>query len=495
MKICFVSSECVPYAKTGGLADVSGALPKALAESGMEVKTFLPLYSSIQTEDYDLKPDISNQGIRIHMGRLSHDFNAWKGHLPNSKAEVYFIDCPTFYHRGELYTNQLDEAERFIFFQQAVLRILQNEHWAPDIIHCNDWQTALIPALLKMSYKWDALFKNTKSLLSIHNIGYQGRFSRDSIYGAGLPYKYYYPGGPFEFYDSFCFLKTGIMFADKISTVSQTYAKEIQTPEFGAALEGVLHDRKKDLLGILNGIDSSVWNPLSDKHIPQNYSFDSFLKKKKNKQALLDAFALPFDTKTPTIGIVSRLAIQKGFDIFKPVLEKILRNDVQFVILGTGEPEYEEFLQNMALKYPGKIAVTIGFNEGLAHQITAGADMFLMPSQYEPCGLNQMYSLNYGTVPIVRQTGGLADTVTDFTQFPTKGNGITFSEYTSDELFQAVERALKLFKNKQNWKKMVSRGMGEDFSWKASAAKYIKLYQQSKLIKQESESIKDKIYD
>lgn len=281
MKICFVSSECVPYAKTGGLADVSGALPKALTELGIEVKTFLPLYSSINIDEFGLKLDYANQAIRINMGRSTHYFNTWKSHLPGTSAEVYFIDCPDFYNRGVLYTNDHDEAERFIFFQLAVLRILQNEQWAPDVVHCNDWQAGLIPAFLKMNFKWDQLFENTVSLLSIHNIGYQGRFSRDSIYGAGLPYKYYYPGGPFEFYNSFCFLKTGIAFSEVISTVSQTYAQEIQTVEFGAGLEGVLHDRQKDLYGILNGIDNSVWNPEVDGYIAQNYTLETFQYKKK----------------------------------------------------------------------------------------------------------------------------------------------------------------------------------------------------------------------
>ncbi|KAA3660120.1 MAG: glycogen synthase GlgA [Calditrichaeota bacterium] len=476
MKVCFVSSECVPYAKTGGLADVSGALPKALTEVGIDVKTFLPLYSTINIDDFNLKPDPENQAIRVNLGRSTHFFNTWKGTLPGSPAEVYFIDCPDFYHRSKLYTNDPDEAERFIFFQQAVLRILQNIRWTPDVIHCNDWQTALMPAFLKMNFRWDRLFEKTATLLSIHNIGYQGRFSKDSIYGAGLPYLHYYPGGPFEFYDSFCFLKTGIMFSEIISTVSQTYAREIQTFEFGAGLDGVLHGRKDDLYGILNGIDDGVWNPDSDSHLVQNYNLDSFLKKKKNKQALLEEFYLPYDAKVPVIGMVTRLAIQKGLDIFRPIMEEFIQQPVQFVILGSGEPEYEQFLQHIAEKYPDKVAVTIGFNEALAHQITAGADMFLMPSHYEPCGLNQMYSLNYGTVPIVRKTGGLADTVKDYHEVPDEGNGLTFFDYSDTELLETLNRALKLFRNKPAWKKMVTRGMQADFSWHASAEKYVELY-------------------
>ncbi len=476
MKVCFASSECVPYAKTGGLADVSGALPKSLAALGVKIKSFMPLYNLINIADYDLKPDPINQNIQIHMGRSSHIFNTWNATLPDSQAQVYFIDCPDFFHRDKLYTNHPDEAERFIFLQLAILRILQNEQWAPDIIHCNDWQTALLPAMLKLSYRWDNLFEKTSTLLSIHNIGYQGRFSRDSIYGAGLPYQHYFPGGPFEFYDSFCFLKAGIVFADKISTVSETYAQEIQTPEFGAGLEGVLHQRKNDLTGILNGIDDDFWNPATDVHLPQNYTWENLTKKRQNKRELLQDAGLQYDVKIPVIGMISRLAKQKGFDILQPVLQKVIQQPVQFIILGTGEQEYEKFLRQMACDYPDKIAVTIGFNEGLAHRITAGADMFLMPSHYEPCGLNQMYSLNYGTVPIVRQTGGLADTIIDRDAHPKNGNGLSFTRYSSESLHAALLRGLKLFKNKNVWKKMIEQGMQADFSWNSSAKKYLKLY-------------------
>lgn len=480
MKICFAVSECVPYVKTGGLADVAGALPKALQELGCQVKVFLPLYDSIDVVEHDLIFAKELPNIPVRIGDKVVTFNTWYGHLPNSEVEVYLIDCPQYYHRGRPYTNDRDEDERFVLLQHALLNILQRYHWAPDVVHCNDWQTALLPVYLKINYKWDALFANTASLLSIHNIGYQGRFSRDAVYRAGLSFNDYYPGGQLEFDNSFCFLKAGILFSEIISTVSETYAHEIQTHEYGEGLDGVLASRKKDIFGILNGIDTDEWNPQSDRYIPFPYSAKNLDEKIKNKKALLDKMKLPFNEKTAVIGMVSRLTPQKGFELLPPVLDELMKLPLQFVVLGSGDHAHEEFLRAAATTYLDRFSAYVGYNNELAHLITAGADMFLMPSRYEPCGLNQMYSLNYGTVPIVRKTGGLADTVKDYHEYYEKGNGFSFNDFTPYALYLTVRRALDMFQNKKIWRAMMKRGMAEDFSWNASAKRYLELYEKAK---------------
>ena len=481
MKICFATSECVPYVKTGGLADVSGALPKALAKKGCQVKVFLPLYQSINVLAHKLILAEGLQNIPVHIGDKVVPFNVLYGKLPDSEVEIYFIDCPQYYHRPDPYTNDRDEDERFILFQHAIIHVLQKYNWAPDVIHCNDWQTGLLPVYLKLSYNWDGLFENTATLLTIHNIAYQGRFPRDSVYRAGLSYDNYYPSGPLEFADSFSFLKSGIVFSEKISTVSPTYSQEIQTPFYGAGFDGVLAPRRDDLSGVLNGIDTNEWNPKSDKFIPFHYSTRSLGNKKKNKKALLEYARLPFDENVPTIGIVSRLTKQKGLELLQPVINAVMQLPVQIIALGSGESHLEDFFKGAALAYKDKFATYIGYNNALAHQITAGCDMFLMPSLYEPCGLNQMYSLNYGTVPIVRKTGGLADTVNDYHKYNEKGNGFSFNDFTPFALYMTIERALAMFKKKQIWMKIMERGMKEDFSWDSSAKRYIELYELAKI--------------
>ncbi|QXD16349.1 glycogen synthase GlgA [Rhodocaloribacter litoris] len=477
MKVCFATSECVPYAKTGGLADVSGSLPKALAELGCEVKLFMPLYASIPTLDHDLVFATELQDIPVTVGDHTHTFNVWYGHLPDSPVEVYFIDCPHYYHRPGVYTSDPDEDERYIFLQHAVFKILQRYAWAPDLIHCNDWQTSLMPVYLHKVYHWDRLFHQTATLLTIHNISYQGRFPSASIYKAGLQYDLFYPGGPYELHGAFCFMKAGIVFAGSISTVSETYAHEIQTPAFGADLDGILRARGGDLYGILNGIDTDLWHPARDPYIPQNYDFASLRKKQKNKRALLERFGLEYDEKVPTFGIVSRLTGQKGFDLLQPILGDLLvHHKMQLVVLGSGERRFEDFFNWAAATFPDRVGVYIGYHEELAHWIEAGADLFLMPSHFEPCGLNQMYSLLYGTVPIVHRTGGLADTVHDFHEFGGQGNGFSFYDATPDALYATILRAMALFHEPETWREIQRRGMMSDFSWKRSAEKYLDLY-------------------
>ncbi len=479
MKIAFAVSECVPYVKTGGLADVAGALPKALAKLGCQVKVFLPLYGQIDVRAHRLIRATELQNLTQRIGDTAVTFHVWYGHLPDSEVEVYLVDCPAYYRRPTPYTRDPDEDERFILLQHAVLQILQHYHWAPDVLHCNDWQTALLPAFLKLTYKWDRLFDQTACLLSIHNIGYQGRFARETVAKAGLSYAHYYPGGPLEFNDTFCFLKAGIVFSEIVSTVSPTYAQEIQTPEYGAGLEGVLATRKADLYGILNGIDTEEWNPRKDRYLPYPYSLRNLSAKQKNKRALLDEAGLPLDAERASVGIVSRLAAQKGFDLLPPILPDLMRLPLQFVVLGSGEPQQEAFFKRAAASYPDCFAAYIGYNDRLAHLITAGADLFLMPSRYEPCGLNQMYSLNYGTVPIVRKTGGLADTVRDYHEFYQQGNGFSFQEYTPLALYLTVRRALDVYRDRKTWREIMKRGMKADFSWRASAKRYLELYEKA----------------
>ncbi len=477
MNVCFVTSECVPFVKTGGLADVSGALPAALARLGAKVKVFLPLYGTIDPEKFDLTFVEDLKNLPVQLGPKSVSFNVWYRQDGPTGVEYYFIDYPPYYHRSKIYTSDPDEDERFILLQDATMIILQHLRWPADILHCNDWQTSLLPAYLKMKYNWDQLFTHTRSVLSIHNIGYQGIFGYETLLKTGLPEYEFYPTGPFEFHGKFSFLKTGIVFADVINTVSETYAREIQTPEYGAGMEGVLQTRKTDLYGILNGVDNHGWNPRTDPFIPYNYNLRNLRSKLMNKQALLERLNLPFNERTPVIGVVSRLVSQKGFDLVQPLLPRLMKHRLQMVVLGTGEPSLENFFRQAAATYPQQFATHIGFNNELAHLITAGADIFLMPSRYEPCGLNQMYSLMYGTVPVVRKTGGLADTVIDYYEHPDRGNGFTFKEYSPVALYQALERAISLFPQKAAWRELMKRGMKSDFSWKRSAQKYLQLYE------------------
>ena len=479
MKICFVSSESDPFVKTGGLADVSGSLPIALENLGCELKLFLPYYDLIDSNRFNIKPVDGFKNIKVKIGEKTTEFNLFSCKLQNTSIDAYFIDCPGYFHRKKVYTNDADEDERFILYQNAVLISLQLLNWAPDVIHCNDWQTGLIPAYLKKNYSTDGFFSKTVSVFSIHNIAYQGLFDKSSFLKTNFPKDDFQPFGPFELYNKFCFIKAGISFAEIVTTVSQTYAEEIKTPEFGCGLEGVLVNRKDNLYGIINGINNKVWNPALDKLIPQNYSFQTFADKVKNKKLLLEKAKLEFNENTPLLGIVSRFAWQKGFELFEPIMEKLLLNDLQLVVLGEGEKKYEDYFKNISSKYPEKIKAFVEYNNDIAHQITAASDIFLMPSKYEPCGLNQMYSLQYGTVPVVRKTGGLADTVKDIYEYPETGNGFNFIDIDPSQFYDAITRALTCFKNKNTWMKIVQNGMQEDFSWNNSAKKYLDIYKKA----------------
>lgn len=482
MKICFATSECVPFVKTGGLGDVSGALPRFIGGLGHEVKVFLPLYSTIDREDHHLSFDKKLSGLSVELDGRPEEFSVWLGKLPDSDVDTLFIHSHTYFDRPHIYTDDDDEDERYLLFQLAIFRVLEEMKWIPDVIHANDWPTALLPVLLRLRYRLRA-FSKTASVLTIHNIGYQGTFDRSTISKINLPGKRTTRSGPFEHYGRFSFLKAGICFADVVSTVSPTYAAEIQTSEFGRGLEDAIRTRGDRVQGVLNGIDDSTWNPASDSLIPYPYDAESLNVKSENKRALLERFQLPTDDDLPLLGIISRLTDQKGFNLLEPILESILREgDMRFVVLGSGDKHLQNVFRSAAHEFPDQIGVHIGYDESLSHLIEAGADIFLMPSLYEPCGLNQMYSLNYGTIPVVRRTGGLADTVVDLDEDPANANGFIFDRAEPTELERALHRAISRYDDRFLWRLLQKRGMASDFSWTTSAASYLSLYREAVVV-------------
>ncbi len=480
MKIAFISSEAVPFAKTGGLADVAGSLPRALEQLGCEVKLFIPKYSTVDEEKFGLHYLWDIGEIPIAISGHIRSVYLHKSILPNSDVEVYFIDCPHYFFRQSIYTVHPDEDERFIILCKAVIESLQRLQWVPDIIHCNDWQCGLLPLYIKDNYSWDTIFKNASTVFTIHNMEYQGRFPGSAIDKAEINKSLYYPGGPAEFQDTVSFMKLGIEFADVITTVSKTYAREILTPQFGAGLQDILKSREKDLYGILNGIDYTAWDSETDVFLPYKYSADDLAGKVKNKIYLLEHLKMPHLKDVPLIGIVSRLVEQKGFDLFFDAFPDLVGLEAQWVILGSGEEYYETLFKQLFRNFPEKFFTHIGFNTELSHIIEAASDIFLMPSRYEPCGLNQIYSLKYGTVPVVRKTGGLADTVLDWDEQYLQGNetgtGFTFEPFTALSLVSALKRAIDVYSKKDTWRKIQLNGMSKDFSWNISAGEYVDLY-------------------
>jgi starch synthase len=478
MKIAFIVSEAFPFAKTGGLADVAGALPKALSKLGCDIKLFMPKYGLIDERKYQLK-FVESINIPIRIADNIRNTFLHKSFLPGSNVEVNFIDCPHYFNREKIYTNNPDEDERFILFNKAVLEIMLKSGWVPDIIHCNDWQTGLLPHYIKSKYNRDSKFNRTKTLFTIHNVGYQGIFKNDTFYKSEINKDLVNKFDPNPD-DNFSFLKTGILFSDIINTVSPTYATEIMTSEYGSGMERILKNKKNKLYGIINGIDYSEWNSLTDENIPFHFSTKNLNFKKRNKKYLLEKFNLKYNEDVPLIGVVSRMVKQKGFDLVEKESRELMSLNSQWVILGRGENQYEDLFRSLSYTYPDQVANYIGYDNQLAHLIEAGSDMLLMPSHYEPCGLNQLYSLRYGTVPIVRKTGGLADTVQDWHELKNsgieRGTGFSFKSYSAFALLTTVKRAFDTFYNKANWKKIQINGMKEDFSWERSGKEYIKLY-------------------
>ncbi len=467
MKVLFATSEAYPYAMSGGLADVAGALPKALRKRFVGCRIILPLYASIPEEMRKSMIFICN--ITVPVAWRRQYCGVFEAHLDG--VIYYFIDNQYYFNREGLY-GYYDDAERFAFFSRAVLEILPHIGFKPDIIHCNDWQTALIPAYLNAFYKQNEIYKDIKTVFTIHNIQYQGKYG-DELYAdvLGLPDD---QKSIMEYDGCINLMKGGIQCSDKITTVSPTYAKEILDPYYSHGLDSILKDFTDKLSGIVNGIDVDVYNPETDPLIYKNYTVETLSQKTVNKKALQKEMGLPEREYVSVIGIVTRLVKHKGLDLVKCVFEDILKEDVQFAILGSGEYEFEEFFSQMAKKYPQKVGLVLGFKPKLAHCIYAGADIFLMPSLSEPCGLAQMVALRYGTIPIVRRTGGLNDTIQD--SGDGNGNGFTFVNYNAHDMQNAVSRALAGYAQKDGWDILRKRAMGCDNSWKASANEYIRLY-------------------
>ncbi len=474
MKILYASSEAYPFAMSGGLADVAGALPKALRRRLVGCRVVMPLYGSIPEELKSEMKFITSITVpvawrRQYCGIFEARYNG---------IVYYLLDNQYYFKREGLY-GHYDDGERFAFFSRAVLEIIPYIDYTPDIIHCNDWQTAMVPVYHDRFYKSNPLYSNIKTVFTIHNIQYQGKFGYELIGDVlGLSDE---DKGLVEYDGCVNLMKAAIQCSHKVTTVSPTYAKEILTPEYAHGLDGILKEYEYKLCGIINGIDTAVYDPETDKNLYANYSALDFSDKKINKAELQKEMGLPEKNDTPLIGIVSRLVKHKGFDLVKEAFEDMLKQDLQFVALGSGDWEFETYLYEMAKKYPDKVAYKTGFIPSLARKIYAGADIFLMPSQSEPCGLAQMISLRYGTIPIVRSTGGLNDTITD--SGDGLGNGFVFSDYTAGAMANTVYRALEGYKTREGWNILVKRALDCDNSWNVSAGSYIKLYKDVMSIK------------
>lgn len=478
MHIAFVASECVPFSKTGGLADVVGALPRALVALGHQVSVYTPRYRQTKLAD----PHTVVRSITVPFDdhyRFCSIVTAGK----QAGVTFYFVDYPPFFDRDSLYGTSAgdypDNAERFALFSRAVLeasKILG----VPQVFHCHDWQSALVPVLLRTQYSEDPAFRDVASVFTIHNMGYQGLFPPDTLPLLTLPWDLF-AITKMEFFGNVNFLKGALVYSDFITTVSRKYSQEIQTTEFGFGLEGVLRDRAATVTGILNGVDYDEWSPQTDKFTVAKYSPDDLSGKAKCKQDLLAAFGVTNpDLKLPVIGIVSRFAAQKGFDLIAQIMDRLAREEMIVVALGNGDKQYEEMFLRLQKQFPQKIAVRVAYDNAVAHKIEAGSDMFLMPSKYEPCGLNQIYSLKYGTVPIVRATGGLDDTIEPWDPRTGKGTGFKFSEYSGESLLLTVKHALQAFRDHSSWEILMKNGMNRDFSWNASAKDYARVYEKVK---------------
>lgn len=480
MKVLLISSEVAPFAKTGGLADVAGALPLALKKLGIDIRVAMPGYSTIHWPD--APPETLLPRLDVALGTDHYRGSVAGSHLPGGQVPIYFINNAGLFHREGLYQENgrdyVDNPHRFAFFCKAVIWMMKGLGWVPDVIHCNDWQTALVPVMLKSepAMVGDRELRNIKTLFSIHNMAYQGNFWQGVVAELGLNRSVYHPEG-LEYYGAMNTMKGGLVYADKLSTVSPTYAREIQTPAFGCGLDGVLRNRAKDLSGILNGINYDEWNPATDKHLPAHYSAEDLRGKAACKRALQEELGLKPAAEVPLLVMISRLDPQKGLDLLLPALPEILQMDVQLAVLGTGRADYESMLAEIARTHRGQMAVSLKFDNGLAHRMEAGGDIFLMPSHFEPCGLNQLYSLRYGTLPLVRRTGGLADSVEAIAPDARWGTGFVMENYLEEDLMMALRQALNLYRLPDLWKKTQVRAMNKDFSWAKSAQLYADLYE------------------
>jgi starch synthase len=482
LRIVMTASEAVPFFKTGGLADVTSALAVALEQRGHDVVLILPDYTAVRRRIADRLPFVADSGLRfsIDMNGSSVPGSVNWTTLPGSHVRVFLVQQADYFSRPELYQENgidyPDNCERFSFFSRAVVEICRQSVLRPHVIHCNDWQTGIIPGLVATRFASQPGFAQTATVMTIHNMAYQGQFWHLDLPLTGMDWRYF-THHHMEAWGKLNLLKTGLAFSDRITTVSPTYAREICTPEGGHGLDGLLRHRAGDITGILNGIDCNVWNPETDDLIPAHYSAKNFASGKAEcKAALQTQLGLPLRPNVPLIGMVSRMADQKGFDLIEACAQDVLADDVQMAFLGTGDPRCEEFIASLGEAYPDKVGVRIGFSEALAHLIEAGSDAFLMPSRFEPCGLNQMYSLRYGTVPIVRNVGGLADSVSDPETHPEDATGFVFSDYRGAALLAVIRRALQTYHDRAVWEKLVRNGMQKDWSWTRSAQAYEGVY-------------------
>ncbi len=489
MHIAFAASECVPFSKTGGLADVVGALPRALAALGHQVSVYVPRYRQTKLDD----PQTVVRSITVPFDD-KYRFCAVVTAGTNTPAGVrfYFVDYPPYFDRDALYGSPAgdypDNAERFALFSRAVLEA-SKVLGVPHVFHCHDWQSALVPVMLRTLYAEDPAFREVATVFTIHNMGYQGLFPPDTLPLLTLPWELL-TISKMEFFGQVNFLKGALVFADFITTVSRKYSQEIQTTEYGFGLEGVLRSRAATVTGILNGVDYDEWSPQTDKFIVAKYWPQDLSGKLRCKQDLLHAFGVKSgDAKVPVIGIVSRFAAQKGFDLIAQIMDRLAREEMIVVALGTGDKPYEEIFQRLNKQFPNKIAVKVAFDNAIAHKIEAGADMFLIPSRYEPCGLNQIYSLKYGTVPIVRATGGLDDTIEPWDARTGKGTGFKFSDYTGEALLATIKQALLAYRDPSSWQTLMRNGMSRDFSWGASAREYGKIYERARQVRASADAV------
>lgn len=478
MKILFTSAEVSPFAKVGGLGDVAGSLPKAIKELGDDIRVIMPLWGCIDKDKFDIQ-DVPDSTVNLKFDKKLISVSLKFTKLPNSDVTVYFVNNDEYFGSlKDVYPKNDDpkvEQERFLTFGIGSLKLMEKINFKPDIIHCNDWHTANIPAYLKGSKNHSSFYDRASVLFSIHNLAYQGIYGKEILDFANIdPKKVFTPDG-LEFYGDVNWMKGAIVYSDRVNAVSDTYAHEIQTPEFGERLDGLLKLRNYKLSGILNGIDYSDWNPAEDPFIKSNYSIEDLSGKKECKKALQKKFKLDPKLRIPLIGIVSRLVDQKGLDLISDITDSIKNADFQLVILGTGDKKYEKVFTELS-KNTDNIRAFIGYDNNLAHEIYAGCDMFLMPSRFEPCGLGQLIALKYGTIPIARKTGGLADTIIDYTSDSELGNGFIFEEYSPDELLVTINKAIKTFKKKKEWGHIVHNAMNNKFDWQRSAVEYQNLY-------------------
>lgn len=476
IKVAFLSSEVFPYSKTGGLADISGALPRFLQKSGrVDVKVFSPLYRQVKNQNRDLKPIAQN--LKVSLSGASINFSLFEA--DRTGFPTIFISNDDYFDRDFLYGTEegdyQDNGLRFAFFCRASFEAMKHLSFQPDIVHAHDWQAALTAAYLKFHFQNDDFFRSTRSVFTIHNLAYQGLFDKGILGQADLP-PWLYNMNDLEYYGRVSFIKAGILYSSAVTTVSRKYSLEIQTPEFGFGLDGLIRTRAESVFGILNGIDYEFWDPASDKSLPANYTPEDLTGKKACKKVLNETFGLSPDPAIPIAGMVTRLAGQKGLDLVCQAIDRIFASGIKLVILGTGEKSIQDYLEKVARKYPYQLGLKIAFDDALARLIYAGSDMFLIPSSYEPCGLTQMYSLKYGTIPVVRATGGLDDTISEFDPLSGQGNGFKFVPYKPEALVQTLEKAVKNYQRPEIWSKLVTNAMACDFSWEKSAEQYISLY-------------------